>query len=94
LIGERLDDGARAEGGRFDEGVNMCRPLRTAMSFCQMTSFAFDHLDPVRLETTDELLPEAAVHGFQWRLKEGTAVAEVEHADAELPRLQMFEHDS
>jgi hypothetical protein len=55
---------------------------------------AFDHLDPVRLETTDELLPEAAVHGFEWRLQEGTAVAEVEHADAELPRLQMFEHDS
>ena len=70
----------------------MRRPLRTAMSFCQITAVAGDDLEAVGLQALDQRVAELAVDGLQRGLQERPAVAKVEHADADGAMREMREH--
>ena len=55
---------------------------------------AGDDVEPVGLETSDELLAELPIDRLERPLQEMPSVTEVEDTDADLARLKVSEHDS
>ena len=70
----------------------MRRPFLTAMSFCQITSSPAMTSKPSASSRLTSCSRNRRLTGSSGRLKEMTAVAEVEDADADFTGLEVLEH--